>query len=702
MLQSLFYPKSIAVIGASSNPKKIGNSIAKNILSNKYKGKVYFVNINKDIILGKKSFASITDIPGKIDVSIIVIPAKAVNSVLEACGKIGVTNAIVISAGFSEIGKEGKKLEDEMKRIAEKYNMRILGPNCLGILNSQNGLNASFADGMIHKGNVAFFSQSGALCSAMLDWANQRYLGFSQFISVGNKAVIDEAHILEYLVKEKSSEVILGYLEGFKNGKKFIEIAKKNPLKPVILLKGAESQEGVKAAASHTGAIAQDDNVVDAAMKSAHIIRAKNLEEFFHLSMFFSWQPMIAGNKIAILTNAGGMAVVTTDAIAKSRLSLAEFGGATQNTLKKFLPLSANIKNPLDIIGDADPKRYKNAILAIKDDKNIHGMIFLLTPQTVTDVEKTAKCIVSAMKRCQKPAAACFLGGKKVLLGAEILMKNRIPVFDYPDQAVYIFDVMHQYAKKRGKLRENSEGEKYKKICLNIALYENLKKNIQKVKKSGVKSLNFMECLNLLREYEIPSAKSVLVSSPEEITKKLKDMSFPMVAKIDSPEVIHKTDVGGVKSNISDIVSAKIVYHEIIGNIKKKAPEARVQGIIFQEMVNDSLELIIGSKRDPQFGPVILFGLGGIYVEIMKDVSLGLAPITVSMAREMVEEVKFYSLLKGARGQAGYDIEAIVDCINKVSQLMVDFEEIQEIDINPLMVARGGGGIKAVDCRIII
>lgn len=701
MLQTLFYPKSIAVIGASSDPKKIGHSIAKNILTYKYPGRVYFVNIKKDTILGKKSYASILDIAKDIDLAIIVIPAPGVNSALEMCGKKGVRNAIVISSGFSETGHEGKKMENEMQTIAENYKIQILGPNCLGILNSQNSLNASFADGMINSGIASFFSQSGALCSALLDWANQRNLGFSQFISIGNKTVIDETDILQYLIDGKNSKVILGYLEGFKSGRKFIEIAKKNTEKPIILLKGAESKVGGMAALSHTGAIAQDDSVVTTACKSANIIRAENIEDFFNLSMFFSWQKDLGGNKIAVISNAGGLAVVATDAIAKSRLALAEFDNYTQKALKEFLPRESSMKNPLDIVGDADPKRYKNAIEVLLHDSHVNGIVILLTAQTVTNVKKTAEYIVMAEKQSPKPVTVCFLGGDKVREGIKILYKNQIPVFDYPHQAVRMFDIAYQYQEGRKKLFANSKSQKYKKICLDITTYNGFREILYNAKKNTGR-LDFMQGIQLLEKYEIPFVQSIRISSPNEIEGALRSMEFPIVAKIDSAQILHKTEANGVIQNIPDISSAKKAYERILYGTQKKIPKAHVNGIVFQETVTDSLEIIIGAKRDAQFGPVILFGLGGIYVEIMKEVSMGLAPVSLSRAREMVEEVKFYPLLKGARGQTGYDIDAIADSINKVSQLMMDFEEIQEIDLNPVMVSHGRGGIVAVDCRIII
>ncbi|KKQ55183.1 MAG: Acetyl coenzyme A synthase alpha subunit [Parcubacteria group bacterium GW2011_GWA2_38_13] len=702
MLKSLLYPKSIAIIGASSDSKKIGYSIAANITAYKFKGKTYFVNIHKDIIMGKKSYASILDISEKVDLAIIIIPSRSVNTVLEDCGKKGVSSAIIISAGFSEVGEEGKKLEEEMKQISQKYSMQVLGPNCLGLLNSQNNLNASFADGMIRDGNVAFFSQSGALCSAMLDWAVDKNFGFSQFMSIGNKAVIDESTVLEFFREEKSAQIILGYLEGFKRGKKFIEEAKKCVDKPIILLKGAESQQGIKVAASHTGAMAQDDKIVDAALSDANIIRAKDLEDFFHLAMFFSWQPMLEGGNIAIVTNAGGLAVVTTDAVAKSSVTLASFEKESIENLKKFLPESSNMQNPLDIIGDADPDRYKQAIVAIKKDKNVNGILLLLTPQTVTDVKNTAEQMVLALNGCNKPVAACFLGGARVSDGVRVLLKNRIPTFEYPHQAVRMFDAMHQYIIKKEKLSKQAMAQKYKKICLKPKIYEEIKNNISETRRNGFNNLHFKDCFRLLDLYEIPKVKTQYIESKNTIESLLSEFQFPLYAKIDSPHVLHKSDSGGVVAKITDMKMAVSAYEQILKNIKKNVPGAKIHSVVFQEMVGNSLEVIIGAKRDSQFGPVIMFGLGGVFVELFKDVSLNLTPVSLTAAKEMIERVKLYPLLKGMRGQERYDIDSIADVINKISQMMVDFEEIKEIDINPAMVAHKNRGILAVDCRIII
>lgn len=702
MIKEILYPKSVAIIGVSSNPKKIGHTIARNIISYGYKGKIYFVNTSGKKILGKESFASINDIKNVIDLAVIAVPAEFVGAVLEECGKKKVKSAIVISAGFSEIGQEGKRLEDEIVAIAKKYSISVLGPNCLGVLNSSNKLNLSFADGMIQPGSVGFISQSGAICSAMLDWAVLNDFGFSQFVSLGNKAVLDEVDFLKEFSKDSKTKYILAYLEEINRGKNFIDTVEKiSTIKPVVVLKSGTTNEGKMAASSHTGSLAGDDMIIESAFKKANIIRAQNLEEFFNISLFLAWQPMITGKNVAILSNAGGPAVITTDIISKSRLQLAELSDDTKNVLKKILPKSANVHNPVDIVGDADALRYKNALNAILKDENVHAVIVLLTPQTVTEIAKTAHFISDVSKKYKKPLIACFLGGKKVAQGIKILNKKLIPTFDFPEKAVSALDAIARYSMRVREASSAKESVRYRKIIVGIEKYEAFKRVIVTEKESGKKQLSFKSCGDILRAYEVPLVNSISIASVDELKKSLSSLPDILVAKVDSQDIIHKTDTKGVLVDIKkeDALSA---YESIVKNVLSKNPNAKISGVIFQEMLKDRLEIIVGAKRDKQFGSVVLLGMGGIYAEVFKDVSVKIAPVSKSDARSMIQEVGFYPIIAGARGKAGYDEEAIIDIINKISQIMTDFPEIQEIDLNPVMVGAKNKGLKAVDFRIII
>lgn len=700
MLKNFFTPKSIAVIGASIKRKKIGHTILYNIIKSGFQGRIYPVNPKYKKILHKKCFSSISEISKKVDVAVIAIPSVNVPDILNECGKKKIKNIIIISSGFSEIGEPGKILEYKVQTISQKYHLNILGPNCLGIIDSFSKLNASFAIEMALRGNVGFISQSGAIISAVIDKSALLGLGFSRIVSLGNKLLLDEVDFINFFLNDQKTKVLLGYFEGIPRGKLFVNLAKKfTSQKPFIVLKAGTSSQGKKAALSHTGVLAGDDNIIHTAFQKANIIRADNLQEFFDCAMLFSWQPMIRGNRIAVIGNAGGPGVITADALSHTALQLAEFKKDTIDVLKVQLPHTASCANPVDLVGDANAQRYRIALDAILKDENVNAVIILLTPQTVTEVNKSADVISKLSKKFKKVVVCSFIGGKKVLQGNTIFIKNKIPFFTYPHQAVTVLNKMHLYT--LGNKKSDFGTLQYKKVFPDTKTYDFLKQEFthciqnktQPTPKLGMK---------LLEIYEIHVIKSVILENSDSLEDKLSSLHFPLAAKVVSPHISHKTDVGGVVLNLKNITEAKDAYNKIKHNVHDKMPTAIIEGIQFQEMQQDAIEVIIGAKRDPQFGPIIMFGLGGIYVEILKDVVFRMAPVSQTEAMNMMKEIRGNKILAGARGQAGYDVKVIAQTINKISQMIIDINEIREIELNPAMVVRGEGGLYVADFRILL
>jgi len=698
MLRTLLYPKSVAVIGVSSNSKKIGHTIAKNILSHKFSGKVYLVNPSSKKILGKKVFSSVIDIPAKVDLAVISIPAAFTPRALEECGKKKIPYSIIISAGFSETGEEGRRLEEEILRISKKYSIGVLGPNCLGILNSENRLNASFARGMIRPGGIGFISQSGAICSAMLDWSHKNNLGFSKFISLGNTTALDEVDFMKYFENDPKTSVVLCYLEEIRSGKEFLESARLLAMKkPLIILKAGVTDEGKKAALSHTGSLAGDDTVVEAAFQEANIIRVRTLEDFFNMATIASCANSLKGNKIAVISNAGGPAVLTTDLVSQSFLQFAELKQETQKKLSNNLPKTANIKNPIDIVGDANAFRYETTLSSALTDTGVDACIVILTPQTVTEIDATAKVIIAASKKYKKSVVATFIGGKKALSGVTLLAKKNIPVYEFPNQAVAALSALYKYVSNKNK-QKSMGSEQYKKIVVNTKEYNNFKNIFILLATHTLFQMSLKNSLEILKAYELPCVESFFAESAQDVEKI--NFEYPLAAKIDSQDVVHKSDINAVVVNIKNKDEARVAFASIQKNVFSRMPQAKVAGVVFQPMAA-GFEVICGARRDPQFGPVVLAGIGGIYAEVFNDVSLRLAPVSRSDARELLSELHSYPILKGIRGKPSCDMESLVDIINKLSQIMIDFPEIMEIDLNPVMVGEAREGARIVDFRIV-
>jgi len=692
MLDKFFYPRSIAVIGASNKPYKVGKTIIDN-LTMSYSGKIYPINPNEDEINDLKTYKTVLDIPDAVDLAIIVVPSSAVPAVIEECGMKGVKFCIIISSGFKEIGVEGAKLEKEVVELAKKYDIRLLGPNCFGMINTENDLNMTFSPIIPRAGNIAVFSQSGALCSTLLDWAYNERIGFSKFISLGNKADLNENEFLEYFVDDKQTNIVLGYLEGVTNGENFIKASKKlTKNKALVLIKSGSTSMGARAVSSHTGTLAGSEEAYKTAFKKCGAIRAKSIDDWLNIARAFSYQPLPKGDNIAIITNAGGPGIIAADSCSDLGVPLSNLSSITIEKLREKLPQSASVYNPIDVLGDADPSRYSFALKTVLEDDNVHGCIVILTPQAMSRPFETAREIVRVNEIVNKPILACFMGGILVESGVKYLEENGIPNYLDPRMAVTCMaSLIKQY--------HNTLSEEESPIFFGDVNKDAVR---EVVSKSDVLSLDFIDCMKILEAYNIPVAKYGISKTADGCIKIANDLGYPVVLKIVSPDISHKTDLGGVKLNIKSDDEVVNAYNEMMANIKKHNPDAVVKGICVQEMIKtpDKKEVIIGVNKDPQFGHLLMFGMGGIYVEVLKDVSFRLAPLTCSDAYDMMHEIKMYPLLRGVRGERPVNIDEIANVLMRVSLLVSDFKDIVEMDINPLMCFEDA--CKVVDARITV
>ena len=696
-LRNFFCPDSVAVIGAAREEKKVGRIIFDNIINSGYKGKLFPVNLKADKIHGIKCYHSVLDIPGDLDLAIIVIPAQFVLQVLEECSKKNTKWAIVISAGFKETGIEGAKRERQLIEKAKDYGIRILGPNCLGIIDTECPINATFSPHMPPRGKIGFISQSGALGTSILDWAKTNKIGISKFVSLGNKADISENDLFDDWENEKDTEVITAYLEGVKYGREFIRISSKvSKKKPIIVIKSGNTDAGARAVSSHTGTLAGSAKAYDAAFKQAGIIRANNTRDLFNYATAFSYQPLPKGKKVVIITNAGGPGIMATDECDKSNIFLASLGKETIDSLKEFLPEAANFYNPVDILGDALADRYKKTLEVIVKDSNVDAVVVLLSPQAMTQPYRTASAIVEVMENSGKsiPVLTSFMGGSEVKKAVKFLAEKNIPNFDIPEEAIDTLKVMMEHTD--WKSRKSFPIEDFNVDSRRV------KKIFYQCQNEGRLELGEMEAREILEAYDIRMPKAELACDIDEAKEIAGRIGYPLVLKIVSPNILHKTDVGGVKIGIDNEKELEENYNQILFSASKYMPDANIRGILVQEFIKDKKETIIGMSEDPQFGPMIMFGLGGIYVEALKDVSFRIAPLSRQVAREMVEEIKTIKLLKGTRGEDPSDIDSIIEIILRVSQLVTDFPEILEMDINPLFVKKQGEGSIAGDVRIRI
>ncbi|MCD6288990.1 MAG: acetate--CoA ligase [Anaerolineae bacterium] len=695
MLEPFVSPKSVAVIGASNTPGKLGNAVLQNVLQSGFGGAIYPINPKGGKILGLQAYPSVLDTPGPVDLAVIVITAQAIAKVLEACGQKGGRGVVIISAGFREVGSEGLQRERELVRIAGKYGMEIIGPNCLGIIDTFVPINASFAATMPKQGNIAFMSQSGALCTAILDMAAAEGIGFSRFVSMGNKADLNEIDFLEAWADDPNSLVITIYVEGISDGPRFMKVAREvTRKKPVVAVKSGVTSAGSRAVSSHTGTLAGSDRAYDAAFRQTGIIRAHSVQELFDFGTAFALQPLLRSDQIAVVTNAGGPGVMCTDALEELGLHVAQLTEETRKRLREHLPATASVLNPVDVIGDALADRYEVAVDAVAKDPNVGAVVVILTPQFMTEIEKTAEAVVRVSKNSDKPILACFMGAVDVASGIKILNEGGVPNYPVPERAAAALAAMWSY-------RQWLDQPKDEAVQFDVDR-ERVRKVLDKIRASGRVNVVEAEAREIMQAYGIPVPESELATTSEEAVAIAERLGYPVVMKIASPDILHKTDIGGVRVNLMSASDVRDAFDLITYRASRYMPNAEIWGCLVQRQAPRGREVILGMSRDPQFGPLMLFGLGGIYVEVLKDVSFRVAPIGRREAMEMMQEIRSYPLLKGTRGEEPADLEAVADTILRLSQLVIDFPEIVEMDVNPLVVFNQGKGALALDIRLVL
>lgn len=697
-IDKMLNPKTVAAIGASESEGSVGQALMKNLLLGKDRRKIYPVNPNRDIVMGLKSYPNIANIPEHVDLAVIGTPAKTVPSIVEECAKARVDGVIILSAGFREIGPEGAKLEEEIKHIQTKHDIRILGPNCVGLIRPQVSLNASFLRDNPTPGQIAFVSQSGALGSAILNWAISARIGFSMFASLGSTLDMDYGDMIDYLGEDPKTRSIIVYMESVGNAKKFMSAARGFARsKPIIVIKAGKHAAGAKAASSHTGALAGDYAVYDAAFKRAGVVMVDEIGELFNCASVLDSRFLPAGPRLAIVTNAGGPAVLAADSIITRGGELAKLSEETMRTMDGNLPPFWSHGNPLDILGDADVKRFELAVRTCIADPNVDGLLVIYTPQGTTQPTLIAETVSKIAADRRKPMLTVWMGEDSVREARDLFHKNDIPTYPTPEEAVKTYMYMYRYRRNLDLLYQTPE-----ELPVDFSPPKShLKVIVRKAAKERT-ALTQAELDRFLDAYDIPRAEGELAKSVEQATMIASEIGYPVVLKIASQDLLHKTDVGGVIPGINTSQELKDNYKLILERARKAKPDARIDGVYVQKMVkNVDYELILGSKKDRDFGSIILFGMGGIGVELLKDVSIGLPPLNQVLSRRVIEETKIYpALSKGLRNKPPIDMRLLEEIMVRFSNMIVDFPEIAEMDINPLVAA--DGKLSVLDARMII
>ncbi len=697
-IRMIFAPRSVAVIGASAKSQSLGRAVFANLLFAGYSGCVYPINAKAKSVLGVRAYNSVLDVPDDVDLAVVLVPAGMVPQVLQEAGRKGCKGAIVISAGFKEVGGEGVVLERQLRDIAESYGMGIIGPNCFGVINTDPviSLNATFSRSFPGAGRIAFISQSGAIGVAALEHAAAEKIGFSKFISIGNKADIHENHLLEALADDPMTDVILLYVENLEDPKGFINLAQRiSEKKPILAVKSGRTKEGAKAASSHTGALSGSDEVYDSLFAQCGVLRVETLEDLFRYGIAFVNQPLPRGKRVAIVTNAGGPGIMATDSSIRHGLELSTLSPKTTAILKANLPPTVSLNNPIDLIGDAEETRYRLAMQAVLTDENVDGVIVICVPQMLTNLEATSKVIAQQVKFSDKPTFAVYMATGNIEESLKILEEAQIPHYRFPEDAARALSAMARYVQWRQRPRTEI-------VHFDDVQPDKVREIIRNAKADGRKFLPEPEAHAVLRAYGLPMSRSIYVRNEEDAVKAAREIGFPVVIKIVSPDIVHKVDVGGVKLNLQSEDEVRAAYPDLLKQVKDSRPGAEIWGVLVQEMVRKGKETILGMKRDPLFGALLMFGLGGIYVEVFRDVIFRIAPIRELGARHMIEGIKGIKLLRGFRGEPPSDIDAISQSLSRLSQLVTDFPEIEEMDINPLIVLPMGSGARVVDARIMI
>ncbi len=699
-LDSFFNPRRIALIGVSINPNSVSGKVLTNLVGSGFKGVVYPINPSSEAVMGIPCYPDLKSLPKVPDLAIVCTAASQVPSTIDECGKTGIRNIIIISAGFKEAGETGKKLENEIKACLKKYDgMRILGPNCLGMIVPGINLNASFSAGMPKTGNIAFISQSGALCTSVLDWAIEKKIGFSYFVSIGNAIDIDYSDLIDFIGEDDKTKSIILYIESVTQARKFMTAARSFARsKPIVAYKAGRFPESAKVAASHTGAMAAEDAIYDAAFRRMGVARVFDIGDIFDVVELISRNKIPKGPRLGIVTNAGGPGVMATDALIAENGMLAELGEETFSKLNASLPEYWSKGNPVDVLGDANSKRIGKAVQIMIEDKEIDAVLVILTPQAMTNPTATALELTKISADNKKPLLAAYLGGEKMREGVRILNDNGVPVYSTPEQAVRAFMSLVAYSRNLVTLYETPED-----INVNFSPDRmKLRRSFDKLIPETTNILSEDLSKSVLETYGIMTAKPRKAKTADDAVRLADKMGYPVVIKIDSDDITHKTDVGGVVLNIEDSDLLKLSYNRMMNVVKEKMPSARINGVTVQPMIKqkDSVEMILGIKKDETFGTVILAGMGGTGAELFKDRSIGFPPLNESLAYRMLESLKIFPLLKGYRGSAPANIDKLVETLIRLSYLAADYPEITELDINPLLVS--ASGTVALDARVVV
>jgi acetyltransferase len=699
-LESMFDPKTVALIGASETEGSVGRTILENLEQGGFAGTIYPVNPKRASVLGIKAYPGIGAVPERVDLAVVVTPAQTVPGLIRECAAAGVSSAVIISAGFKEIGPAGVELERQVLAEAGRVKMRIIGPNCLGIMRPHAGLNATFAAGMARPGPVGFISQSGALCTAILDWSFPENVGFSAFVSVGSMLDVGWGDLIYYLGDDPHTKSIVIYMESIGDARSFLSAAREVALtKPIIVIKVGRTEAAAKAAASHTGALTGSDEVLRAAFRRVGVLRVDTIGELFDMAEVLAKQPRPSGPRLAIVTNAGGPGVLATDMLITSGAELAEISSHTLNALNGILPAPWSHSNPIDILGDAGSDRYADTVKIVADDPKNDGLLVILTPQAMTDATGTAEKLKEFAKLKDKPLLASWMGGPEVEAGEQILNQSSIPTFRYPDRAARAFYYMWRYSSNLHALYETPTA-----AAETIDVHARREKAsglIHKARAAGRTILTELESKQILQAYGIPTVETRVATSCEEAVRHANELGYPVVLKLHSETITHKTDVGGVQLNLRNATAAKRAWKTIETSVHRKAGAGHFQGVTVQPMIrSEGYELIIGSSPDPQFGPVLLFGAGGQLVEVFKDRALGFPPLNATLARRLMEQTRIYEALQGVRGRQAVDLAALEQLLVRFSELVVEQPWIAEIDINPLLAS--ADHLIALDARVVV
>ncbi|NBC85099.1 MAG: GNAT family N-acetyltransferase [Bacteroidetes bacterium] len=697
-LDAIFNPKNVAVVGASEKPGSVGRTLLWNLISNPFGGTVFPVNPNRDSVLGIQAHDNVGAIGADVDLAVIATPAPTVPGIVQECAEAGVDGIVIISAGFREIGEEGAALEREILEIARREDIRIVGPNCLGVMRPPSGLNATFAGAMARPGNVAFVSQSGALLTSILDWSFRENVGFSAFVSIGSMLDVDWGDVIHYLGDDPKTDAIVLYMESIGDARSFISAARDvAQSKPIIVIKAGRTQAAAKAAASHTGTLAGSDAVLDAAFRRTGVLRVDRINDLFYMAEVLAKQPRPRGPRLTILTNAGGPGVLATDALIEGGGELTPISDHAMEQFGGVLPDAWSHGNPVDILGDADPERYAKALEIASQDENSDGLLVVLTPQAMTEPTKTAEHLRPYARNNRKPVLASWMGGAAVESGENILNEAGLPTFAYPDTAVRAFNNMWRYSYNLKALYETPSLPRDEEGLPDRDAADAI---VSHAHEGGRVLLTEAESKKLLAAYGIPTVETRIAESKNEAVAAANDIGYPVVVKLHSLSITHKTDVGGVKLDLESAEEAEAAFDAIQGGV----PDDGFDGVTVQPMVDlsDAYELIVGSSIDDQFGPVLLFGSGGQLVEVVKDSALALPPLNTTLARRMMEQTKIYEALQGVRGRDPVDMDALEKLMVRFSQLVAEQPRIKEIDVNPLLAQAGDDGLLALDARVVL